>query len=73
MVWLSFVKNKIAPPFKDAEFTITGEGIDKLESIVDAAITCGVLTKSGSFIRFEDRMLGQGKEQVKETLMGDEK
>ncbi len=72
-VRVKIVKNKIAPPFRDAEFTITGEGIDKLEGIIDAAIACGVLTKSGSFIRFEDRMLGQGKEQVKETLTSDEK
>lgn len=72
-VRVKIVKNKMAPPFKDAEFTITGDGIDKLESIVDAAIASGVLTKSGSFIRFEDRMLGQGKEQVKETLLQDEK
>ena len=72
-VRVKIVKNKIAPPFKDAEFTITADGIDKLEGIVDAAIACGVLTKSGSFIRYEDRMLGQGKDQVKETLMADEK
>ncbi|OGK63104.1 recombinase RecA [Candidatus Roizmanbacteria bacterium RIFOXYB2_FULL_38_10] len=72
-VRVKIVKNKIAPPFRDAEFTITGDGIDKLEGIIDAAIASGVLTKSGSFIRFEDRMLGQGKEQVKETLLSDEK
>lgn len=70
---VKIVKNKIAPPFRDAEFTITADGIDKLESVVDAAINSGVLTKSGSFIRYEDRMLGQGKEQVKEVLMQDEK
>ena len=52
-VRVKVVKNKIAPPFKDAEFTITADGIDKLEGIVDAAIACGVLTKSGSFIRYE--------------------
>jgi len=72
-VRVKIVKNKIAPPFRDAEFTITGEGIDRLEGIVDAAIAAGILSKSGSFIRFEDRMLGQGKDQVKETLAGDEK
>jgi recombination protein RecA len=72
-VRVKIVKNKMAPPFKDAEFTITGDGIDKLEGVIDAAIAAGVLTKSGSFIRYEDRMLGQGKEQVKETLLQDEK
>lgn len=72
-VRVKIVKNKMAPPFKDAEFTITGDGIDKLEGIIDASIASGILTKSGSFIRYEDRMLGQGKEQVKETLLQDEK
>jgi recombination protein RecA len=72
-VRVKIVKNKIAPPFKDAEFTITSDGIDKLEGTIDAAIASGVLTKSGSFIRYEDRMLGQGKEQVKEMLIQDEK
>ncbi|MFA5135773.1 MAG: recombinase RecA [Patescibacteria group bacterium] len=72
-VRVKIVKNKIAPPFRDAEFIITGEGIDKLEGVIDSAISAGILTKSGSFIRYEDRMLGQGKEQVKETLLQDEK
>lgn len=72
-VRVKIVKNKIAPPFKDAEFTITSDGIDKLEGVLDAAINSGVLTKSGSFIRYEDRMLGQGKEQVKEVMLQDEK
>jgi recombination protein RecA len=72
-VRVKIVKNKIAPPFKDAEFTITSDGIDKLESLIDAAIASGVLTKSGSFIKCEDKMLGQGKDQVKETLLADEK
>lgn len=72
-VRVKIVKNKIAPPFKDAEFTINSEGIDKLDSIIDAAITAGILTKSGAFIKFDDKMLGQGKDQVKETLNTDEK
>lgn len=72
-VRVKIVKNKIAPPFKDAEFTITSDGIDKLDGLVDAAIAAGILTKSGAFIRFEERMLGQGKEQVKDLLKEDEK
>jgi len=67
------VKNKVAPPFKEAEVVITATGIDREQAIVDAAILAGVLTKSGSFIKFGEKMLGQGKEQVKEMLMGDEK
>ncbi len=72
-VRVKIVKNKMAPPFKTAEFTINGKGIDKLDSIVDTAIGSGILTKSGSFIKFQDKMLGQGKEQVKDLLLQDEK
>ncbi|PIS15848.1 recombinase RecA [Candidatus Roizmanbacteria bacterium CG09_land_8_20_14_0_10_41_9] len=67
------VKNKVAPPFKEAELTITANGIDKEEGFIDAAIAAGVLTKSGSFIKFGEKMLGQGKEQVKETVATDDK
>jgi len=67
------VKNKIAPPFKEAEMVITSEGIDRAEGIVDAAIAAGVLTKSGSFIKYGEKILGQGKEQIKEVLAKDEK
>lgn len=67
------VKNKMAPPFREAEMVITAEGIDRAEGIVDAAILAGVLTKSGSFIKYGEKILGQGKEQVKEILAGDEK
>lgn len=72
-VKVKIVKNKMAPPFKIAEFTINSQGIDKLESMIDTAIEGGVLTKSGSFIKFQDKMLGQGKEQVKDLLNQDEK
>ncbi len=67
------VKNKVAPPFREAEIVITATGIDKEEGLVDAAITSGLFTKSGSFIKYGDRMLGQGKEQVKEVLGSDAK
>jgi len=72
-VRVKIVKNKMAPPFKTAEFTINGRGIDKLDSIVDTAIEAGILIKSGSFIKYQDKMLGQGKEQVKDLLLQDEK
>jgi len=62
------VKNKIAPPFKFAEFNITASGIDREEAIIDAAIQEGILTKSGSFLRLNDKIVGQGKDQVKEEL-----
>ncbi len=67
------VKNKMAPPFREAEVVITAEGIDRGEGIVDAAIAAGILAKSGSFIKYGEKILGQGKEQVKEVLMRDEK
>jgi recombination protein RecA len=67
------VKNKVAPPFKEAEFIITGDGIDKNEAIVDAALNAGILIRSGSFIKFQDKVLGHGKEDVKNLLIKDEK
>lgn len=70
---VKIVKNKVAPPFKEAEITITAEGVDREEGLIDAAIAAGILTKSGAFIKYGDKMLGQGKEQVKELLSGDEK
>ncbi|MFZ2026050.1 MAG: recombinase RecA [Microgenomates group bacterium] len=72
-VRVKIVKNKMAPPFKLAEFTINAGGIDKMESVIDTALEGGILTKSGSFIKYQDKMLGQGKEQVKELLLQDEK
>ena len=72
-VRVKVVKNKVAPPFKEAEFIITGAGIDREEGLVDAAINAGIITKSGSFFRLGEKMLGQGKEQVKETLAQDNK
>src|SRR3990167_9356833 len=62
------VKNKIAPPFKTAEFVITAKGIDNDETIIDAAIQEGIISKSGSFLRMNDKIIGQGKEQVKEEF-----
>ncbi len=70
---VKIVKNKVAPPFKEAEVVITARGIDHEEGIVDAAVLAGVLTKSGAFIKMGEKMLGQGKEAVKEAIAGDEK
>ena len=70
---VKIVKNKVAPPFKEAEIVITAAGVDRLEGLIDASVLAGVLTKSGAFIKFNDKLLGQGKEQVKEMLTGDEK
>ncbi|MCX7881027.1 MAG: recombinase RecA [Patescibacteria group bacterium] len=72
-VRVRIVKNKVAPPFKEAELVITNEGIDKEEGIIDAAIGAGLITKSGSFLKMGDKVLGQGKDQVKEILVKNEK
>ncbi|MCA9371847.1 recombinase RecA [Candidatus Woesebacteria bacterium] len=67
------VKNKVAPPFKLAEFTITAEGVDTLGSLVDMAVERGILEKSGSFIKYNNEVVGQGIEQAKETFLNDAK
>ncbi len=72
-VRVKVVKNKIAPPFKEAQFTITADGIDRDDAVVESAIQAEVITKSGSFLRLGEKMLGQGKDQVKELLAKDDK
>jgi len=70
---VKIVKNKVAPPFKEAEIVITAQGIDKEEGLIDAAIASGVLTKSGAFLKLDNKIVGQGKDQVKILLSGDQK
>ena len=72
-VRVKVVKNKVAPPFKEAEIVITASGVDKEEGIIDAAIATGVITKSGSFLKHGDKILGQGRETVKEMIASDDK
>ncbi len=67
------VKNKIAPPFREAQFTINASGIDKDEALIDVAIEHDILQRSGSFIKYQDKVIGQGKEQAKDTLQNDVK
>jgi len=63
------VKNKVAPPFKKAEFDIMyGEGISKTGEIVDLGVELNVIKKSGSWFSYGDTKLGQGRESVKSVL-----
>ena len=60
------VKNKLAPPFRVAEFDIMGEeGISKEGGLLDVALELGLITKSGSFFRWGTKMIGQGRESTK--------
>lgn len=63
---VKIVKNKISPPFKEAEFDIMfGEGISSIGDIVDLAADCNVINKSGAWYSYEGGKLGQGRENTK--------
>ena len=68
-VRVKVVKNKVAPPFRKAEFEIAfGEGISRTGELVDLGADLGVIKKSGSWFSYNDSKLGQGREAVKKVL-----
>jgi recombination protein RecA len=72
-VKVKIVKNKIAPPFRKAEFDIMyNEGISRAGSILDVAVELDIINKKGSWFSFEGRQLGQGREQAKDAIKADE-
>ncbi|HSV93253.1 MAG TPA: recombinase RecA, partial [Desulfobacterales bacterium] len=63
------VKNKLAPPFMEAEFdVIYGEGISRMGDLVDAAVELGIVDKSGAWYSFGGERIGQGRDNVKKFL-----
>jgi recombination protein RecA len=68
------VKNKVAPPFTEAEFDIRwGTGIDQGADLVETALMAGVLEKSGSHFTFGGKSIGQGRDKARDNLLLDPK
>ena len=68
-VRVKIVKNKVAPPFRQAEFDIMyGEGISKVGDVMDSAVDLEIIDKAGSWYSFEGNRIGQGRENVKTYL-----
>ena len=63
------VKNKVAPPFKEAEFDIMyGEGISRESNVIDVGVNCDIIEKSGAWFSYNGERIGQGRENVKQYL-----
>jgi recombination protein RecA len=69
-VKVKIVKNKVAPPFAEAEFDILyNHGINKEGSILDVGVECGVVEKKGAWLQFSGELIGQGKEAAQKALL----
>lgn len=67
---VKIVKNKVAPPFRTAEFDIMyGEGVSKVGEIIDIGVNYEIIRKAGSWFSYEDTKLGQGRDAVKALLL----
>jgi recombination protein RecA len=66
---VKIVKNKVAPPFKEAEFDIMfGEGISYAGDVLDLAVNCDIINKSGAWFAYEGNKIGQGRENARQYL-----
>ncbi|MEW5821169.1 MAG: recombinase RecA, partial [Cyanobacteriota bacterium] len=73
-VRVKVAKNKVAPPFRQAEFDIIyGKGVSKTGSILDVAVNMNIINKSGAWFSYEDNKLGQGREKARDFLKANPK
>ena len=72
-VKVKVIKNKVAPPFRTAEFDLRfGEGIDRYGEVLDAGVELGIINQSGSWFSYNNDKLGQGRESVRQLLKDNE-